>query len=57
MNYLDKRRNRVSPEQQRAAQEATRQQTALAISIAEKKVLRVVMDTLQAVKEQDPLVR
>lgn len=52
MHYLDKLRNRATPQEQRAMQEAIRQQTAFAVSVAEKKVMREVMETLQAVQEQ-----
>lgn len=37
MGFLDKRRSKLSPSEQRAAQEEVRRQIALAVSIAKRK--------------------
>ncbi|PAQ00923.1 hypothetical protein LRP31_25535 [Mesorhizobium mediterraneum] len=52
MNFLDKRRAKLSPSQQRAAQEEVRRQIALAESIAARKAAAKVQAEVLAALSQ-----
>ncbi|RWO50396.1 MAG: hypothetical protein EOS12_05725 [Mesorhizobium sp.] len=52
MNYLDKRRSKLSPATIKAIQDDTRQQTALAVSIAKRKTQAEVLEALAVVISQ-----
>lgn len=49
MNYLDKRRSKLSPAALKALQEDTRQKIALAVSIAKRQTQAEVLEALSAV--------
>jgi hypothetical protein len=52
MNFLDQRRSKLTPANIRAIQDETRQQTALAVSIAKRQTQREVLEALASVISQ-----
>ncbi|MCF6118525.1 hypothetical protein L2449_16735 [Mesorhizobium muleiense] len=52
MNFLDQRRSKLTPATIKAIQEQTRQQMALAVSIAKRKTQAEVLEALAVVISQ-----
>lgn len=52
VNFLDKRRSKLSPSEQRAAQEEVRRQIAVAVSVAKRKTeAEVQAEVLEALAQ------